>query len=129
MKDFDIEFRLLKEHVARAIKEAYIDGYNAGSAADKPTQQEFDDAHQQPMSYGEDGEIYVLAGSYTEQEALNELQKLFDKEMFDYENPQELADQMNHTKIAYIPEDISSEPGYYYRNDGSGVYEAWVWTT
>lgn len=126
--DISLALDKIKADVDDAVKQAYIDGFNAGSAVDKPTQEQFDDDHQEPKGYGEDGEIYVMAGSFTEQEAVDTLQKLFDKEMYDYENPQELADHLNHTKIAYIPEDISSEPGYYYRGDGSGVYDAWVWT-
>lgn len=126
--DIKLTLEKLKGEVDDAVQQAYIDGFNAGSAVDKPTQAEFDKAHAQPLGYGEDGEIYVMAGNLTENQAVHRLKKLFDKEMYDYENQQELADHLNWTKIAYIPEDISSEPGYYYRADGSGVYDAWVWT-
>lgn len=118
----------LSQDIEEAVQQAYIDGFNAGSAIDKPTQKEFDDAHLEPVGYGEDGEIYVLAGKFSEAKAVQLVKKLFDKEMYDYENTQEISDHLDYTKIAYIPEDITSEPGYYFRNDRSGVYDAWVWT-
>lgn len=118
----------LKFDVDEAVQQAYIDGFNAGSAYDKPTQEQFDDAHQEPVGYGEDGEIYVLAASYKSTEAIAKVKQLFDKEMYDYDGVQDIADHLHMTKIAYSPEDISSEPGYYYRGDGSGAYDAWVWT-
>lgn len=127
-RDLEYSIDKLKQDVDAAIEQAYLDGYNAGSATDKPTQQEFDEAHKLPISYGEDGENYVMAGNLSHPRAIHTLKTLFDKEMFDYESVQELDDHMTYTKIAYIPEDISSEPGYCYRGDGSGVYNAWVWT-
>lgn len=126
--DIELTLEKLKGDVAEAVQQAYIDGFNAGSAVDKPTQAEFDEAHREPLGYGEDGEIYVMSGDYPENTAMQRLKTLFDRELYDYEDEQDLLDHMRHTKIAYIPEDISSEPGYYYRADGTGVYDAWVWT-
>lgn len=126
--DFKYQLEKLSSDIEQAVQQAYIDGFNAGSAVDKPTQAEFDKAHAQPLGYGEDGEIYVMAGNLTENVALHRLKKLFDKEGYDYDDIDDLIDHIHRTKVAYIPEDISSEPGYYYRADGSGVYDAWVWT-
>lgn len=126
--DIKLALDKIKADVDEAVQQAYIDGFNAGSAADKPTQDEFNEAHREPLGYGEDGEIYVLAGDYPQNTAVHKLKTLFDKEMYDYDGVEDLLDHMQLTKIAYIPEDISSEPGYYYRGDGSGVYDAWVWT-
>lgn len=126
--DIKLALDKIKADVDDAVQQAYIDGFNAGSAVDKPTQAEFDKAHAQPLGYGEDGEIYVMAGNLTENVALHRLKKLFDKEGYDYEDSEDILNHIQRTKIAYIPEDISSEPGYYYRADGSGVYDAWVWT-
>ncbi len=126
--DIPLALDKIKDDVTKAVQQAYIDGFNAGSAADKPTQAEFDKAHSEPLGYGEDGEIYVMGGNLTEAQAIKRLKKLFDKEMYDYDGIEDLANHTQRTRIAYIPEDISSEPGYYYRGDGSGAYDAWVWT-
>lgn len=118
----------LKFEVDEIVQQAYIDGFNAGSATDKPTQAEFDEAHKEPISYGEDGEIYVMGSNLSEDQALYHFKKLFDKEMFDYGDVEDLVNHIHLTQVSYIPEYISSEPGYYYRGDGSGAYKAWVWT-
>lgn len=130
MSKFDIKLTLekLQSDVESAVQQAYIDGFTAGSATDKPTQEEFNKGHLEPLGYGDDGEIYVMAGSYSENEALHKLKELFDKEMYDYDGAEDLLNHMEFTKIAYTPEDISSEPGYYYNRNGIGAYDAWVWT-
>lgn len=126
--DIKLTLEKLKHDVDEAVEQAYIDGFNAGSASDKPTQDEFNDAHSEPIGYGEDGEIYVLRADISSHQAIALIKKLFDKEAYDYDSVEDIADHTSFTKIAYSPEDISSEPGYYYRGDGVGAYDAWVWT-
>lgn len=126
-KDFEKILGKVSEDIAEALKEAYIDGFNAGSAYDKPTPAQFNAAHDEPIGYGEDGEIYVVRGDISISKALHKIKTLFDKEGYDYKDIQEISDHVRIASIAYVPEDISGTPGYYYRNDGSGVYTAWVW--
>jgi hypothetical protein len=129
MSKLDIKLTLekLQHDLEEAMQEAYIDGFNAGSSADKPTQEEFNKSHHEPLGYGEDGEIYVMSGALSENQALHKLKTLFTKEMM-FDDYDDLGENLRLTKIAYIPEEISSEPGYYFRRDSSGVYDAWVWT-
>lgn len=71
MADLKFKINKLLEDVEEATQQAYIDGFNAGSAYDKPTQKEFDKTHREPVGYGEDGEIFAWEVSMTDPKPLS----------------------------------------------------------
>ena len=105
----------------KAVKEAYEDGFNAGVGV-TPDPKAFHLGHLEPRDYGEDGEIYVLSGRFSEDKALKIFNKYFREQGFD-----EIESVRKH--LISVASDPDDEYQYYYNASGKGgIYEAWVWT-
>jgi hypothetical protein len=110
----------------RAIEKAYELGFAAGVGV-TPDHEKFHKAHLEPADYGEDGEIYVLSGRYTEDEAEAKFAKYFKTEL-GLDSDELMLEQIKRWKIG-IAADNDSEYEYMYSHEGyGGVYDAWVWT-
>lgn len=93
-----------------------------------PSAAQFHRDHQHPRWYGEDGEIIVTSGKFTEKGALRKIRAVLRNEG---EWPEdELPTEIGRTKIAW-GEDPDGDDGWGYLfsyGGGDGLYDAWVWT-
>lgn len=113
----------------------YEDGFAAGAASGAPTQSEFNKQHANWVPYGEDGDMYRLAGSYTRMGAYRKLRAAarewgIEQELLDIvgEDGAE-SEYLTKAPVAWLI-DPEAESGYGFVTgpNVAPMYDAWAFS-
>ena len=103
------------------VDQAYKDGFAAGLAT-TPNHKLFHSQHQKPQWYGEDGDIVAVSGEYSRDDAVALITAFLKAETGEVDD---VEGCVNREKA--IPGTNDDGYDYFIRNDGTGIFDAWVW--
>lgn len=114
----------LRSKIKDAVEEAYNRGWDDGIAT-TPDHKAFHERHQEPQDYGEDGDIVVVSGKFSMDEAVDKIYHLVNQEWGQDYSRDDVFDQIHAGKIALATSD--QEYDYYVGKDRNGIFDAWIW--